>query len=151
MGPKSTSGHRLFLLSVFCIALTACSGGGGNDGAPGGGATTLGGGGTNYTVGGTVSGLSGTVVLQNNGGNNLLILANSSFVFAGVLADASAYQVTVLTQPSGQTCTVANGAGTVGGANVTNVTLTCSATAFSVGGTVSGLSGSIVHCMCGSP
>jgi WD40 repeat protein len=142
MGQKSTGGHRLFLLSI--LALTACGGGSTSDGASGGGGTPPGAGGINYTVGGTVSGLSGTAVLQNNGGNNLLVLANSSFVFAGVLADASAYKVTVLTQPSGQTCTVANGAGIVGGANVTNVTLTCSATAFSVGGTVSGLSGSMV-------
>ena len=29
-----------------------------------------------YTVGGTVSGLSGTVVLQDNGGDNLSVTAN---------------------------------------------------------------------------
>ena len=36
MGPKSTSGYRLFLLSILSIALTACGGGGGGggDGGP---------------------------------------------------------------------------------------------------------------------
>src|SRR5881409_1999257 len=97
-----------------------------------------------FTVGGTISGLSGTVVLQNNGGDNLTISVNGSFAFAAALINASPYAVTVLAQPAGQTCTVANGSGTVAGANVTNVTLTCSAIAFSVGGTVSGLSGSVV-------
>ena len=35
-----------------------------------------------YSVGGRVSGLSGTVVLQDNGGDNLTVTANGSFTFA---------------------------------------------------------------------
>ena len=35
-----------------------------------------------YSVGGTVSGLSGTVVLQDNGGDDLSVTANGSFTFA---------------------------------------------------------------------
>jgi hypothetical protein len=46
-----------------------------------------------------------------------------------------AYAVTVLTQPDGQTCGVANASGTAL-ANVTNVAVTCG---FAVGGTVTGL------------
>ena len=38
-----------------------------------------------FTVGGTVSGLSGTVVLQDNGGDNLSVSANGSFTFATAL------------------------------------------------------------------
>src|SRR6266571_5190852 len=97
-----------------------------------------------FTVGGTISGLSGTVVLQNNGGDNLTISVNGGFAFATAVANASPYAVTVLAQPAGQTCTVANGSGTLAGANITNVTVTCSAIVFSVGGTVSGLSGTVV-------
>ena len=78
-----------------------------------------------YTVGGTVSGLSGTVVLQDNGGDNLTINSNGSFTFATPVAQGSTYNVSVLTQPVTQTCTVTNGSGTMGGANVTNVGLTC--------------------------
>jgi len=100
-----------------------------------------------YSVGGTVSGLSGTVVLQDNGGDNLSVSANGSFTFATKLASGAAYAATVRTQPSGQTCTVGSGSGTVGSANVTNVAVTCTTNApvtYSVGGTVSGLSGTVV-------
>ena len=80
---------------------------------------------TTFTVGGSVSGLSGTVVLQDNGGDNLSVTANGSFTFATSLASGAAYSVTVGTNPSGQTCTVSSGSGTVGTANVTSVTVTC--------------------------
>ena len=39
-----------------------------------------------FTVGGTVSGLSGTVVLQDNGADNLTVTANGPFTFATALA-----------------------------------------------------------------
>ena len=80
-----------------------------------------------YSVGGSVSGLSGTVVLQDNGGDNLSVSANGSFTFATQLAGGAAYSVTVKTNPTGQSCSVANGSGTVGSANVTNVAVTCTA------------------------
>ena len=44
-----------------------------------------------YSVGGTVSGLTGTVVLQDNGGDNLSVAANGSFSFATQLASGAAY------------------------------------------------------------
>ena len=98
-----------------------------------------------YSVGGTVSGLSGTVVLQDNGGDNLSDSASGGFTFATALTTGSAYDVTVDTSPAGQTCTVASGTGTVGSADITNVAVTCTtAAAYSVGGTVSGLSGTLV-------
>jgi hypothetical protein len=95
-----------------------------------------------YSVGGAVSGLSGSgLVLRNNGGDPLSISGSGSFTFNTPLADGSSYSVTVATQPSGQTCSVSNGTGTVNGANVTTVSVTCGAKTFSIGGTVSGLSG----------
>jgi hypothetical protein len=78
-----------------------------------------------YSVGGTVSGLSGTVTLQNNGADALEVAANGSFTFATVVNDGSSYAVTVSTQPAAQTCAVINGSGTISGANVNNVELTC--------------------------
>ena len=59
-----------------------------------------------------VSGLTGTLVLQDNGGDNLTITSNGSFTFLTKLAPGSTYSVTVLTQPSGETCSVAGGSGT---------------------------------------
>src|SRR5438309_935694 len=123
-----------FLVASALLALSACNGRGDGGTGPA----------SSFAIGGTTSGLSGTVVLQNNGGDNLTISVNGGFTFAAALANASPYAVTVFAQPAGQTCTVANGSGTVAEANVTNVTLTCSAIVFSVGGTVSGLSGTVV-------
>lgn len=96
-----------------------------------------------FTIGGTVYGLtSGTVVLQNNAGNDLSVSSGGSgaFTFSEAIFDGSAYAVTVKDQPGGGlSCAVSNGSGTVAGANVTNVTITCSSGPFSVGGNVSGL------------
>lgn len=78
-----------------------------------------------YTIGGTVSGLSDSVVLQNNGTDNETVSSDGTFTFSTALTDGSAYAVTVFTQPTGQTCTVTNSSGTVDNANVTNVAVTC--------------------------
>lgn len=98
------------------------------------------------TVGGNVSGLavSQSVVLQNNGGDNLTVNSNGSFTFSTPVAQGATYNVTVLTQPSTQICTVSNGSGTAGASNITNVQVTCATDAYTVGGTVSGLSGTVV-------
>ncbi|MFH1829209.1 MAG: hypothetical protein ABH871_00335, partial [Pseudomonadota bacterium] len=42
-----------------------------------------------YKVGGNVSGLSGSVVLQNNKGDDLTIMADGAFVFTALLADGA--------------------------------------------------------------
>ena len=77
------------------------------------GADATGGSSPTYSVGGSVSGLSGTVVLQDNGGDDLSVSANGPFSFATKLAGGAAYNVTVKTNPSGQSCSVANGSGTI--------------------------------------
>jgi hypothetical protein len=66
------------------------------------------------------------VVLQNNGANDLSVSANGPFTFGTGLAAGAAYSVMVKTNPAAQTCSVANGTGTMGSANVTNVAVTCS-------------------------
>ena len=82
-----------------------------------------------FTLGGTVDGLEGSgLVLQNNGGDNLAITANGSFAFATSQGNGSSYSVTVLTQPTdpSQTCSVSNSNGTIAGADVNNVEVSCS-------------------------
>ncbi|MET0659689.1 MAG: hypothetical protein ABW110_16195 [Steroidobacteraceae bacterium] len=99
----------------------------------------------NFVVGGTVSGLVGTgLVLQNNNADNLTINSNGQFSFGTALATGSAYDVRIVTNPTNpaQTCSVNSNTGTVGTADVTNVAVTCSASSFSVGFSVSGLRGS---------
>ena len=96
-----------------------------------------------YTVGGTVSGLAGSgLVLRNNGADGLAITTNGPFSFATPLTSGSTYAVTVFSQPSGQTCSISAGSGTVGNANVTTVAVSCVTNRYTVGGTVSGLAGS---------
>ena len=80
-----------------------------------------------YSIGGTVAGLSGTVVLQDNGGDELTVSADGSFTFDTLLGGGAAYDVTVATYPSGQVCTVADGSGTVAAADVTTVAVSCTA------------------------
>ncbi len=96
-----------------------------------------------YSVGGTISGLSGSgLVLQLNGSDNLRVTGNGSFAFPSV-ANNSPYAVAVLTQPfsPSQTCTVTNQNGTVSGANIANVQVSCVTDVFTISGVVSGLSG----------
>ncbi|TFG81936.1 MAG: hypothetical protein E4H19_13880, partial [Chromatiales bacterium] len=52
------------------------------------------------TIGGTATGLAGTVTLQNNGGNNLAIAVDGPFTFTARFAPGAAYSVTVQTQPT---------------------------------------------------
>ncbi|MET0292477.1 MAG: Ig-like domain-containing protein, partial [Steroidobacteraceae bacterium] len=134
---------RAACLSLPLLVLAACGGGGGSDTPtptppnPSPPATVT------YTIGGSVTGLAAntSLVLQNNGGSNLTVNANGAFTIATPVNSGAAYAVTILTQPAGQTCTLANASGTAS-ANVTSVAVTCAATAATsrtIGGNVSGL------------
>ena len=95
-----------------------------------------------YSIGGTVTGLASgkSVTLQNKATNSTVITnPTASFTFSTKIASGSTYAVTVSTQPTGQTCTVSNGSGTVATANVTNVAINCTTNTYSIGGTVTGL------------
>jgi hypothetical protein len=79
-----------------------------------------------YTIGGNVTGLAGTLVLQDNGADDKTVTASGAFTFATSLASGSLYAVTIKTQPSGQTCTLSSASGTVTNANITTVAVSCS-------------------------
>jgi hypothetical protein len=121
------------------VALAGCGGGGGiGKPTPPPPAQT-------YTVGGAATGLAGSgLVLQNNAGDDLAVAASGTFKFATALAGGTAFNVTVKIQPNTptQTCAVTNAAGTVGSANVTNVTVTCTTNTYTIAGPVTGLTGS---------
>jgi hypothetical protein len=128
------------MLVVTCLILAACSGvPGGNNGSGTGTGTT-----GSFTIGGSISGLTGTgLVLQNNGADSLPVAAAATtFTFKTSVASGGKYAVTVLTQPSSpaQTCTVTSGTGMATG-NVASVAVTCTTNAVSatIGGTVSNL------------
>ena len=97
--------------ATLAVGLASCGGGGGGGGAA-----------ATYTVGGTLSGSSGTVVLQINGAGDISMAAPGSFTFTAGLANGAAYGVTA---NGAQNCNIANGTGTMGSTNITNVTITC--------------------------
>ena len=84
------------LLAIALIPMIGC-GGGSKPTPPPPAATT-------YTIGGTVTGLTGTgLVLQDDGGNNVTVSASAtSFTFNAPVLSNGAYSVTVLTQPAGE-------------------------------------------------
>jgi hypothetical protein len=80
-----------------------------------------------FTVGGTVTGLSvgDSITLLDNGGDDLTLNTNGTFTFATPLADGQTYSVTLYTTSGQVACTFTNGSGTISGANVTNVAVSC--------------------------
>lgn len=78
-----------------------------------------------YGVGGTVTGLNGSLTLQNNGSDDLGVNGNGPFTFPTELFEADPYLVTVLSEPAGHTCTVSSGSGSIAGADVLDVSVSC--------------------------
>ncbi|CDG81053.1 hypothetical protein [Janthinobacterium agaricidamnosum] len=79
-----------------------------------------------YTLGGTITGLTTNGLILVNGADATSPPANATnFTFGGTVGDGSAYTVTVLHQPDGQTCSIANGVGRLGSANVNNLQVSC--------------------------
>jgi len=146
MKPALGLSFLAFAVSV-ALVLTACSGlQPSNNGGNGGG----GGGGGSYTIGGNVAGLlsGASLGLQDalpGGVTDTYTVTGTgqSVAFTFTKKTTGSYAVTVVTQPSNQTCAVtANGSGTAT-ANVSDVQVTCSALTgtFSIGGNISGLAG----------
>ena len=104
----------LALATVSCVAvLYGCGGGDAQN---------------TYTVSAKVSGLSGSgLILQLEGGSDLAVMADGTYTFATPLASGMSYQVSLKTQPSlpRQICSVIDGSGTIGTADVSEVTVTC--------------------------
>ena len=119
---------------VVALMLAAC-GGGGSSSSSGSGSTSH-----NFTIGGTISGLSATgLVLTDNGSDNLTVQSHAtSFTFSQALASGTSYDVAVATNPSGETCAVTAGTGTVSG-TVTTVSVACTVETYNISGSISGL------------
>ena len=75
-------------------------------------------------LGGTVSNLKNDLILVNGSDRVIVPAGATAFTMARVAQDAP-YGVSILANPAGQSCTVANGVGTMGPADVNNVTVTC--------------------------
>ena len=97
---------------------------------------------TAVSIGGTVTGLTGTGLTIANGGKTLAIAPGATtFTFPDQVDIRSTYAVSVVTQPFRQSCDIFNAAGTAGAAPVTIINVACAANVFPVGGTITGLTG----------
>ncbi len=112
-------------VSAMGVALLLCSGcGGGSD------------------ISGTVTGLTAAGLSLSDGYETITVAKDAtSFVFPTLVDDTKTYTVSVVTQPVGLRCSVANGSGTAArNTDVSNVVVTCVAV-YTLSGTVSGLRG----------
>ena len=79
-----------------------------------------------FTIGGTVTGLTSPGLKINHGGDQLAIDPNATtFILPTPVSEGAVYGVTILTQPTAQVCTIANGTGVMNGAAVSNLAVTC--------------------------
>jgi subtilisin family serine protease len=87
-----------------------------------------------HSVGGSVTGLvGGSVTLSLNGGTQTQVVsADGAFAFADAIDSGSSYAVTIAVQPTDppQTCSVANGDGTIGASDVSDIVVSCVDTIF---------------------
>lgn len=86
-----------------------------------------------YTVGGTVTGLNGSLTLVNNGIDSKTVTSDGSYTFNNSLTTGTPYAVTITAKPAGQNCTLSNNSGTIASTNVSNILAAC----INVGGTAS--------------
>ncbi|MGE3482347.1 MAG: hypothetical protein AB7K73_13155 [Gammaproteobacteria bacterium] len=79
-----------------------------------------------FTVGGSITGPSGNlVVLQNNGTDDLSLGMNRAFTFTTGLPVGATYDVTLFDVPDGLSCLVVNGSGTMIAGPVADIAVNC--------------------------
>ena len=108
----------LIRLAILAALLSPISIGPGCSGGSGGGASS-------YTVGGTVSGLDGTLVLRVNGGHDLTITQDGTFTFNTSFQNQDTFTVTLASGPVLQNTALQDATGTISGSNAANVAISC--------------------------
>jgi hypothetical protein len=78
-----------------------------------------------YDLGGKISGLDVDGLVLINGADRLAVAAKTTDFKLSKIDDGAPYGVTVLTQPTGRTCSVQNGVGTMGSAAIDAIRVTC--------------------------
>lgn len=78
-----------------------------------------------YSVGGTVQGLQGELVLQTQWGDATQVQSNGSFTMPSDFTMGTPYAITIVTQPEQQHCAIVNGRGIVSNDPVTNIHIDC--------------------------
>ena len=89
-----------------------------------------------HNLGGKITGLTVPGLIINNGPDRLSIPANATTFsmtirneknepVSGQVGQSQPYGITIFQQPTGRTCTVTNGTGTMGTVDIDNVQITC--------------------------
>ncbi len=95
------------------LYLPACGGGGGRPPAT-------------YTISGKMAGLTAGGLVLANGSDTVSPAPNAtSFSFSMRLTSGTAYDVVIKSQPTGLTCQIRDGSGTVGSADITSISISC--------------------------
>lgn len=128
--------RNLIVAALGLGLLSACGGGGGGSGGEPVPVTEP----SQFRVGGMVSGLNGSIVLQLNNGETLTVASDGGFTFGQRLVSGASYQVAVASQPLGQECSITSGSGTIGSTDI-SLRVNCSYLPAHVSGTVAGLAG----------
>jgi hypothetical protein len=123
MGPRSAV---LALVGLLALAWSGC----GKDDPPAP---------KRFRVGGTISGLAGSLTLQLNGSESLTRSENGPFTFDTSLEDQSTFTVTLTSAPTEQECVLKGATGQLRGADTTSVEVNCAQRSYTLGGTVEGL------------
>jgi hypothetical protein len=93
-----------------------------------------------YSLGGTVAGLTSDGLVLTDGSETYRVPVNATnFTMPTAIAYGSSYRVSIQTQPAGLICTISGGTGTVPASAVSNVSVTCASTGYTLGGSISGL------------
>lgn len=108
---------RILVAASLALSLAACGGGGGSSGSTASA--------TPVPVSATVAGLTGGSLVLADGTDTATVTANGTYSFKTKLAVGTTYNVTVSTQPTGETCTVTGGSGTVSASSAIDVSINC--------------------------
>ncbi len=120
---RSPNLHTIAALLV-ALGLTAC------------------GGKASFDIKGNINRLDYSGLVLANGADTVTpAVGATSFVFPNSVDYGTSYDVQIQTQPQHMTCTVASGSGSAGKLANIVVNVTCSINAYTVGGTIQGLTG----------
>ena len=96
-----------------------------------------------YSIGGAVTGLTGTLVLKNNNADPTTVTSDGVYVFKTEVAYGAMYDVAISQQPTGQICSFSGSHSGTPSANVTNVNIACTAIKHNINVLITGLTGSL--------
>ena len=88
-----------------------------------------------YTVGGAITGLSGAGLSLSLSGTKtdtvIPVSGSTSYVFTSTLVTGNTYTVDIVTQPTGQICSISNQTGTIGSTDASNANVICTTSSVS--------------------